>query len=96
MRFPRPGKYSFEEWNDLLRVHASQFSEAHGEATFLIYSAWGTFTRVLNEPASYGFNPGDEKKQGGSIWVDHIHPSSKMHEEIAKDMVSFLSGVQSP
>lgn len=92
VRYPRSGKYSFEEWNDLLRVHAAEFTKSHADATMGIYSSWHTFTRVLDDPVAYGFKAGDEKKQGGSIWVDHIHPTSKMHEEIAKDMLAFIEG----
>lgn len=93
---PKPGKYSFEEWNDLLRVHASQFAQDHEDATVIIYSSWETFSRVLDHPVQYGFEAGDEKKSGGSIWVDHIHPTSKMHDELAKDVVALLRGVSRP
>lgn len=59
----------------------------------MIYSSWAAFTRILDEPVKYGFNVGDEKRMGGSIWVDHIHPTSKVHDELAKGTVSLLGGV---
>lgn len=92
MKIPKPGRHSFEEWNDLLRVHASRFAQNHYDATVIVYSSWETFSRVLDSPVHYGFNAGDEKKKGGSIWVDHIHPTSKMHDEVAKDAVALLKG----
>ena len=58
--------------------------------TMVIYSSWETFTRVLNDPTMYGFKAEDTKKMGGSIWVDHIHPTSRVHAFIAEDLDEFL------
>lgn len=93
MRYPPPGKFSFEEWNDRLRTHSADFAEVHADATVVIYSSWETFTRVLNKPVAYGFIEGDQKKRGGSIWMDHLHPTSKMHDEVAKDIATLLQGM---
>lgn len=89
----KAGKYSFEEWNDLLRAHASQFANNHQDATVIIFSSWATFTRVLDTPTRFGFREEDVKKRGGSIWLDHIHPTSKMHDELAKDILALLKGI---
>ena len=88
---PNETKYTFDEWNDVLSVAASQFSKAHADATVLIYSCHATFTRVLDDPAAQGFTAGDGDKGGGSIWRDRSHPTSKMHDEMAKDLISFLT-----
>ncbi|EKM55345.1 carbohydrate esterase family 16 protein [Phanerochaete carnosa HHB-10118-sp] len=93
MRYPPRGKLSFEEWNDRLRVHALDFAKTHVDATLTIYSSWATFTRVLNNPVALGFDADDGKRRGGSIWVDHIHPTSKMHDEVAKDVVALLRSI---
>ncbi|GJE87150.1 carbohydrate esterase family 16 protein [Phanerochaete sordida] len=93
MSMPPRGKLSFEEWNDCLRARAADFVKTRTDATLVIYSSWATFTRVLNDPAACGFSPADVKRRGGSIWVDHIHPTSKMHDEIAKDAVELLQTV---
>lgn len=89
----RSRKLTFEEWNDVLPRVAKGFSDRHVDATVLIYSSHETFTRVLNNPTRFGFDAEDVNKQGGSIWFDRIHPSSRMHDEIAKDMLEFLSSV---
>ena len=93
MRYPKTEKYSYEEWNDCLRSDAAEFAKAHEDVTMTVYSSWETFTRVLNDPAAYGFKKGEEKKPG-SIWVDHIHPTSQMHDEIAKDMITLLQTME--
>ncbi|KAJ3557005.1 hypothetical protein NM688_g1712 [Phlebia brevispora] len=82
---------TFEKWNDVLQTSAKQFASDHPGVTMLIYSSHATFTRVLNDPAAYGFRKEDLRKAGGSIWADQSHPSSKMHDEMAKDMISFMS-----
>lgn len=96
MRDPPRGKLSFEEWNDCLRARAADFARTHSDATVVIYSAWDTFTRVLNNPSAFGFNGGDVRRRGGTIWVDHIHPSSQMHDEIAKDIAALLQNLPVP
>lgn len=93
VRYPPQGKLSFEEWNDRLRVHALDFAKTHANATLMIYSSWATFIRVLDNPVVFEFNAGDDKRRGGSIWVDHVHPTSKVHDEIAKDVAAFLQSI---
>jgi len=56
----------------------------------MIYSSYDTSTRVLDDPISHGFIFDDISKEGGGIWVDHLHPTSAMHEIIAKNMAHFL------
>jgi hypothetical protein len=55
----------------------------------MIYSSYDTFTRVLCDPISHGFIFEDVTKEGG-IWYDHLHPTSAMHDIIAKDIAQFL------
>ena len=88
------GKYTHEAWNDLLPALATTFAETHPDSTVLIYSSYDTFTRIMENPTKYGFNTGDEFKPRGSIWYDQIHPTSKMHDEIANDLLAFLSEVK--
>ena len=33
-------------------------------------------------------------KPRGTIWYDQVHPTSKMHDEVAKDLITFLSDVK--
>ena len=88
------GKYTFEEWDYLLPKFSSEFASRHVDATVFVFSSYETFTRVLDDPEKYGFDAADKSKQGGTIWCDHAHPTSKMHDEIAKDLIVFLSNVK--
>jgi phospholipase/lecithinase/hemolysin len=77
-------------WNSVLRDKAAKFSADHQDATVMLFSSWDTFTRVFDSPEVCGFKAGDLRKRGGKIWVDHIHPSSRMHRIVADDIFSFL------
>jgi phospholipase/lecithinase/hemolysin len=56
----------------------------------MIYSSYDTFTRVLRDPVSHGFAAEDATKEGGGIWYDHLHPTSAMHDVVARDIARFL------
>lgn len=80
----------YEVWNSTLREHIVQFTAAHPDITVLLFSSWDTFSRVLDDPVSHGFGPEHISRSGGEIWVDNLHPSSKMHDWIAHDIAQFL------
>ena len=79
-------------WNQTLRNKAAQFTTVHPDATAFVWSSHGLFNKILDDPAKYGLLEDDRLKMNGSIWYDHIHPTSKVHREIAKDMVELLKG----
>ncbi|KDQ60958.1 carbohydrate esterase family 16 protein [Jaapia argillacea MUCL 33604] len=81
----------YETWNTNLRKGIIPFTTKYPEATAMIYSSWDTFNRVLDDPTSFGFTEQDTVRGGGAIWVDHIHPTSKMHDIIAQDMAKLLA-----
>lgn len=56
----------------------------------MVFSSYRTFYGILTEPEMHGFNKGDVRMCAGDIWVDHIHPTSKVHSIIARDIASFL------
>ncbi|KAF9246887.1 hypothetical protein BU15DRAFT_57848 [Melanogaster broomeanus] len=56
---------------------AQQFAADHADASVMIFSSWDTFTRILDDPASYGF---DADEPYGGIWVDSLHPTTKVHD----------------
>ena len=58
--------------------------------TAFVYSSFDLFSKLLDNPGQYGFKTSDICKKEGSIWCDHIHPTTRVHEEIAKDFVQFL------
>jgi hypothetical protein len=57
----------------------------------MIFSSWDTFTRVLDDPVAHSCRKSDARKAGGAIWVDRLHPTSKMHGFIARDLAQFLN-----
>ncbi|KAI0748136.1 hypothetical protein C8Q80DRAFT_1270577 [Daedaleopsis nitida] len=83
----------YDVWNVTLRDRIARFAQAHPDVTTLFFSSWDTFTRVLNDPVAHGFAPEHVSRSGGDIWVDNLHPSTKMHDWIAHDLSKFLSAL---
>jgi hypothetical protein len=81
----------FLNWNTSLHDMISKFAANHADITAFTFSSWDLFTRILDDPVTHGFPKGDVQKFGGSIWVDHVHPSSKIHDFIAKGFSDFLN-----
>ncbi|CAL1704183.1 unnamed protein product [Somion occarium] len=77
-------------WNQILREAVTHFTSTHPDATAFIYSSYNLFTRILDDPVAYGFQLEDRRKRGGRIWKDHIHPKTRVHQEIARDVSAFL------
>ena len=81
----------FEKWNRELGRYVRLFANTYPkETTAMVYSSYDTFTRVLDNPESYGFTTDDVGKKGGAIWCDDLHPTSAMHDIIANDIARFL------
>lgn len=57
----------------------------------MIFSSWDIFSRVLDNPRGYDLATTDVRKNGGKVWVDHIHPTTKIHDIFAYDLVSWLN-----
>ncbi|KAH9006896.1 hypothetical protein EDB86DRAFT_2793663 [Lactarius hatsudake] len=83
----------FSNWNDELGRGLSAFALRHPDATVMLFSAWDTFSRILSDPARYGFNPADRYTQGGSIWFDYMHPTSRVHSILAGEIAQFLASL---
>ncbi|KIJ69721.1 carbohydrate esterase family 16 protein [Hydnomerulius pinastri MD-312] len=79
-----------DSWNETLEQKAREWAlhPSHSDAYVMIYSSWDTFTRVIDDPVSTGFD--DPQSQ---IWVDQLHPTSKMHAIISKDLTKFLGAL---
>jgi lysophospholipase L1-like esterase len=81
----------YTKWNEALAETVREFaSEDAKEITAMIYSAYDTFTRVLDDPLSHGFALEDVEREEGGIWYDRLHPTSAMHGIIARDVARFL------
>ena len=83
----------FGHWNDELGRGVSAFALRHPDATVMLFSAWDIFSRILSDPARYGFNPADRHTQGGSIWFDFMHPTSRVHSILAGEIAQFLASL---
>ncbi|KAH9935010.1 SGNH hydrolase-type esterase domain-containing protein [Fomitopsis serialis] len=91
-----PGKgpsVRLELWNKLLLESAQHFASKHDQATVLYFSSWTTFSRVMDDPVSYGFTQEDTEVPASRMWVDFLHPTSDMHDIIARDVADFLTGI---
>lgn len=83
----------FQVWNKALRSGAQLFAKDHPDTTVLLFSSFEAFNTILNKPEAHGFDPEDLKRSGGSIWMDHIHPTSKVHDHLAHYLTAFLETV---
>jgi lysophospholipase L1-like esterase len=83
----------FRSWNGSLRVSARNFAEKHKDCTVLLFSAYQTFDMFLDDPETNGFPADDTNRMGGAIWVDHLHPTSKVHDIVARDLADFLTEI---
>lgn len=85
-----------KSWNTKLAEHVRLLATSHSsEVTALIFSAHIAFTHVLDDPVAYDFEEKDVDQYAGAIWVDYLHPTSRMHEIIAAGIADFLESVPS-
>lgn len=62
--------------------------------SMLLFSSYESMSAILDDPVAYGFPEADVKKMNGSsIWVDHMHPTSHVHDLLARDLSRFLSKI---
>ncbi|KAK1228408.1 hypothetical protein PQX77_008545 [Marasmius sp. AFHP31] len=86
-------KGNYIDWNTMLQTSLNAFAVSHPDSTVLVYSSHALFTRVLDNPTSYGFEQSDSKQQRGKIWRDHLHPTTRIHDILAEDIASFLKNI---
>ena len=48
---------------------------------------------LIGRTGIYGLPPSNVRKANGGIWMDRMHPTSAVHDELAKEMAEFLGGV---
>lgn len=59
----------------------------------MVLSSSDFFNLVFKTPSEYGFQEKDIRKRYGSVWADHIHPTSRVHEHFAERVNEFLGSV---
>lgn len=94
-RQERENSVIYLDWNTTLRKTLEKFSKEHEDASVFLFSAFELFTKFLDNPQDYGFPASDVRKVGGEIWIDMIHPTSKVHDIVASNLADFLNK-QSP
>ncbi|KAF7329379.1 Glycosyltransferase family 32 protein [Mycena kentingensis (nom. inval.)] len=67
---------SYHAWNASLRTHVECFAQSHPDARVLVFSAFETFNRILDNPRRYYLNPKDVDRPRGEIWRDLLHPTT--------------------
>jgi hypothetical protein len=68
-------------WNKLLQGHAIDFLSTDAtDATVFIFSSHRLFTDILDNPLEYEFTEDDPETEGGGIWMDGLHPTSKVQD----------------
>jgi len=89
LRNPEAGK-KYALWNRLLSKSIDAFELKHPYSTVFEFSSHDTFTRILDDPAQFGFKKEGKSARGGGIWVDHLHPTSAVHAVLAREIEEFL------
>ncbi|KAJ7113267.1 SGNH hydrolase-type esterase domain-containing protein [Mycena crocata] len=84
---------TYMSWNATLRTQVAAFAAAHPDARILTFSAFDTFTCILDHPTNHGFSKNDMSRAGGDVWRDHLHPTSRVHEIFARELAAFLKGL---
>ena len=77
-------------WNNSLAVQLEEFKAAFPLSKVFTFSSHDTFTRILDDPSSYGMAKEDVAIIGGEVWVDHLHPTSAVHVVLARELEAFL------
>lgn len=76
-----------------MRSFVAEKSTTDDPITAIYFSAHKVFTSLLDSPESLGFPQSDIEKSGGSIWVDHLHPTSAVHLVVANELDTLLSSI---
>ncbi|KAJ7743041.1 SGNH hydrolase-type esterase domain-containing protein [Mycena maculata] len=87
---------TYTNWNTELRQFVTKFAAAHPDARVLSFSAFDSFNRLLDDPKKHGFDTKDVRTAWGPVWRDQLHPTSRVHEIFARDLVTFLESVDAP
>lgn len=83
----------YNNWNAALGKTIGAFASKHEDVTVLLYSSHATFTKILANPEKYDFRSADARRAASSVWVDQLHPTSKVHRIVAQEVAEFLGTV---
>ena len=90
-------------FNDhLLPTYVRNFKKDHKGVKTIVYDAFSLFSAILDHPQWYGFKDGTSytcigcKNGTGDFWSNNYHPTTDVHERLARDMVANLTVVGWP
>ncbi|KAG8902807.1 hypothetical protein FRB99_004106 [Tulasnella sp. 403] len=81
-----------QEWNELLPRFLDDFSKTRPEASTFLFDTYKSISHMLAAPTEYGFPANAGSMYDHIMYVDNIHPTSKVHEVLARQIGSFLAG----
>lgn len=64
-----------------------------GDTSVFVFSSWSTFMSILDYPEAYGFDEDEVDEAQGPVWMDDLHPTSKVHGILAKHLNKFLTDI---
>lgn len=79
-------------WNAKLADSVLEFSNQHQDATMLLFDDHTLFTRLHEDPVAFGFSEGSGHMYDQELYVDNIHPTTKVHQIVAREVASLLTG----
>ncbi|XP_006463807.1 hypothetical protein AGABI2DRAFT_75132 [Agaricus bisporus var. bisporus H97] len=77
-------------WNEHLRNKAAEFQSDMDDTTLLLFSSHAFFTDLLDVPSKHGFSEEDTEMPEGAVWFDELHPTSRIHELLAKQIYTSI------
>jgi len=90
--------YAVNHYNhDLLPASVNNFTRTHSGVRSIIYNVYSLFTQVLNNPHDYGFANSTcyscicSSWDPSCPWSNNFHPTTRIQELLAKDMVTNLT-----
>lgn len=72
---------------------ATASQQVYTGASVMLFSCYESMSMILDNAKAFGLVETDLQKIGGSIWVDHIHPTSVVHDLIARDLSRFIGKI---
>lgn len=80
-----------EKWNTALHAELENLKAEYHKLEIAVFPSWNFFNDIMDDAQKYGFTDADPgRAYGGKIWVDGLHPTSAVHEHIAKEAIRVL------
>ncbi|KAG8969441.1 hypothetical protein FRC05_001076 [Tulasnella sp. 425] len=82
-----------QAWNQSLKSRIqTEFITGHPDASAFVFDTWELFERLLTNPSEFGFSSNAGRGFDQEMYWDNIHPTSAVHQILAKAVADFLAG----